>query len=141
MIGGIEKTIISIVLAYITSQLIKYVVDRIKGNPVSIISFFTRNAGMPSTHTSTTVALTASLFFNTGMSYLLILAGLFTLIVINDATHVRRETGEEAAIVNKLASKAKMKIRNLSENVGHKPIEVFVGLIIGTFWALILYVI
>lgn len=71
-----------------------------------------------------------------------------------DATGVRRQAGEQAAVLNRLVvdfntfvseaktwqqKEEKQKQRKLKELLGHKPIEVFFGGLTGIFIALFLH--
>jgi acid phosphatase family membrane protein YuiD len=132
----IEQAIISIILACCIAQTTKLLVNY-QEHKIWDFSQYLRNGGMPSSHTAVTIALTASLAIDTGLSYLTLVAAVFTAVVINDAMKVREETGEEAEILNGMMDKMHIVHRRLSERVGHKPIEVFVGAVVGVIAAMI----
>jgi acid phosphatase family membrane protein YuiD len=62
------------------------------------------------------------------------------LIVMNDAMKVRWVTQEQSKVINKL-TEGKPGFKKMSEHVGHKPLEVLVGLIIGIIIPIIIYAI
>ena len=60
---------------------------------------------------------------------------------VHDAVGVRRETGKQAVIINelkKLLSNEKIDEIKLKEFVGHTPVQVFAGVIVGIITALIM---
>ena len=100
------------------------------------------SGGMPSSHTSFVVSLTIMVGAMEGFGSALF-AVSFTLaaIVMYDATGVRRETGTQAQVINEILRKVFIDGKpisedNLKELVGHKPIEVAAGFILGVVVAL-----
>lgn len=101
------------------------------------------SGGMPSSHTSFVVALTLMVGFTEGFGASLF-AVCFTLaaIVMYDATGVRRETGRQAEVINEILRNVFISGKpiaddDLKELVGHKPLEVLAGAIIGVMTAAI----
>jgi len=133
----IEKILAAILLAFVTTQLSKTIIGYKKDGYWDWSRFFLQNGGMPSTHTSTTVALSMTLLFNTGFTELFAVAALFTIVVMNDAMKIRLEAGEEAKILNKVMEKDKILHKRLTKRIGHTPWEVFIGFLVGVFWAFI----
>lgn len=93
--------------------------------------------GMPSSHTSFVVSLALMVGIVEGFDTA-IFATCFTLaaIVMYDATGVRRETGKQGQVINEILRNVFIDGKpisddNLKELVGHKPIEVAAGAIIG----------
>lgn len=100
------------------------------------------SGGMPSSHTSFVVSLTIMVGAVEGFGSALF-AVSFTLaaIVMYDATGVRRETGTQAVVINEILRKVLIEGKpisedNLKELVGHKPVEVAAGFILGVIVAL-----
>jgi len=60
-----------------------------------------------------------------------------------DAQGVRRATGTQASILNKMMDdiywKGQIEEKRLKELVGHTPVQVLAGFIFGVIWAMILY--
>lgn len=103
---------------------------------------FFGDGGMPSSHSSTVFALTTFAGLNYGFaSFQFAVCFVFSLIVCRDAVGVRRETGKQAVIINelkKLLSNEKIDEIKLKEFVGHTPVQVFAGVIVGIITALIM---
>ncbi|MDP4084083.1 MAG: divergent PAP2 family protein [Bacillota bacterium] len=102
--------------------------------------------GMPSSHTSTIISLTTAIGLTSGFnSNEFAICVVVSAIVIYDATGVRRQAGFHAEILNKLIVDFNRLIetlkdpnlsntdskKKLKELLGHKPIEVFFGIITG----------
>jgi uncharacterized protein len=110
------------------------------------------SGGMPSGHTSAVSSLSTSIGLTIGWSSPeFAISTILSVIVMYDATGVRRQAGVHAQVLNrlvedvtKLLSEAKEKSpaetrEKLKEILGHKPIEVFAGLWFGIFVAIINY--
>ncbi len=91
--------------------------------------------GMPSSHTACIMSLATSIGMSEGFgSPLFALASVFCFIVMYDAAGVRRAAGKQARVLNKIIEADGEDINvqeKLVELLGHTPVEVFVGLIIG----------
>ena len=105
----------------------------------------TGSGGMPSSHSSTVVSLAVAIGVSYGVdSTLFALALIFAIVVMYDATGVRRETGKQAVILNRLLldnpfSWTGEEIdKKLKEYVGHTPLQVLMGAILGMLIALIM---
>ncbi len=126
-LAQIIKTIIHLILTK------KFVAERLIGS-----------GGMPSCHSATVCALTTSVIINEGISSpFFSIAFIQARIVMYDAMGVRRETGIQAKVLNEITvviEKMGSDLSNdekLKEFVGHTPIQVFVGAILGIAIALI----
>ena len=94
------------------------------------------SGGMPSSHSSTTCALMMMIGFSEGFdSPLFALAFAFSAIVMYDAAGVRRSTGKNAAVLNRLidrlANDGTFDEEHLKELIGHTPIQVLAGALLG----------
>jgi acid phosphatase family membrane protein YuiD len=90
--------------------------------------------GMPSSHTACITSLATSIGIVEGFgSTTFALAAVFTFIVMYDAAGVRRAAGKQARVLNKIIeSDGDINVQEkLVELLGHTPVEVFVGLIVG----------
>ncbi|MDD5898131.1 MAG: divergent PAP2 family protein [Clostridia bacterium] len=98
---------------------------------------FHGSGGMPSSHTSMVVSASIMLGALNGFDSALFAAALvFSSVVMYDATGVRRETGRQAEIINQILQDVLINGRPISnvelkELIGHKPIEVAAGAILG----------
>lgn len=94
------------------------------------------SGGMPSSHSALTVSLCLMTGFIEGFnSSLFALSFVLAAIVMYDATGVRRETGTQAKIINKILKQVifdgqKITDKELKELVGHTPLEVFFGAVL-----------
>jgi len=101
--------------------------------------------GMPSSHSSTVSALTTSVGIVYGLASPLFAASLvFAIIVMHDAAGIRRAAGRQASVLNRLG-KTLSKVfderfneDHLKELLGHSPIEVLAGSIVGVVVALLM---
>lgn len=93
--------------------------------------------GMPSSHTAMMVSSCIMLGSLYGYdSALFAVAAVLACIVMYDATGVRRETGKQAMVINRilqdvLINGKPISDQELKELVGHKPIEVLGGALVG----------
>jgi acid phosphatase family membrane protein YuiD len=99
---------------------------------------FVGSGGMPSSHSSIVMGLSTSVGLKTGwdsVSYAISL--VFALIVMYDAAGVRRAVGKQAIILNRMLEDMHnhrdkhIQEKRLKELVGHTPVEVFAGAILG----------
>ncbi|MEW6681077.1 MAG: divergent PAP2 family protein [bacterium] len=125
-------------LAWVIAQAIKTIVYTIRYHKFDFRSLF-RTGGMPSSHAGGTVALTVSLGRTEGwVSPLFVMSLVFTFIIMNDAASVRRSSGQQARILNKMITDGKIDVERVKEFLGHSPIEVIVGGILGAIMGVIL---
>lgn len=101
--------------------------------------------GMPSSHSAGVSALATYIATNKGSRHTeTALATIFGVIVMYDAQGIRRHTGEIAQLVNDLEDKFAafsgdfpsfefvQREKELKELLGHQPIEVLGGAVLGT---------
>ena len=100
--------------------------------------YFLDTGRMPSSHSSSVVSLSAAIGFVEGISSTnFALSVVLASVVMYDATGVRRAAGFQAQILNKIADNIlkreglKILDENLKEFLGHTPMEVFWGAILG----------
>lgn len=105
-----------------------------------------RAGGMPSSHSAlvTGVAHAAGLFSGFD-SAVFALAATLAIIVVYDATGIRRQAGIHAAVINTmiedLASGHPLKEEQLREVLGHTPLEAIGGVLLGLAVAHIIWLI
>lgn len=131
-----KNTIInSAFIAWFLAQFIKVLLSMYKGK--LDISRFTGSGGMPSSHSSTVLALTTAVCITSGyQSIEFAIALTLSGIVMYDATGVRRAAGEQAKIINYMMENwtdttPKMFTKELKELLGHTPLEVIAGATLG----------
>ena len=105
---------------------------------------------MPSSHASTVCALATMTAFTAGVaSFEFAIAVVFAIIVMVDASGVRRETGNQAIVLNELMEYfAKLKDNpprfshdKLKELIGHTPLQVQTGAALGIIIAVVVHLI
>lgn len=127
------------------AQLIKTIIHAIVTKSID----FTRligDGGMPSGHSATvsSLATAAALVYGLG-SFEFAMAFIFAIVVCKDAMGVRLETGKQAAIINEIVrafdelSTGKLTDVKLKEFVGHTPIQVLAGILLGIVNAVLLH--
>ncbi|MBQ6960143.1 MAG: divergent PAP2 family protein [Clostridia bacterium] len=99
--------------------------------------------GMPSSHTALVISLVISIAFQEGVhSSMFAIALALAAVVIYDALGVRRETGRQSEVLNQIITEMLVEgkpitEKQLKELVGHTPLEVLGGLIVGVTVTLI----
>lgn len=97
---------------------------------------------MPSSHTSLVVGLTTSVGVQHGLgSSLFVMCLAFALMVMYDAAGVRRHAGKQAEVLNALVEDYfqghPVSEQELKEVLGHTPLQVAMGALLGTVTALV----
>lgn len=101
------------------------------------------NSGsMPSSHSALVSALAVAIGEQYGFdSAFFSISTVFALIVMYDAAGVRRHAGIQAEVLNKIVEQIypnkNLTQQRLKELIGHTPIEVFAGCLLGIIFALI----
>ncbi len=135
------KYIIIPLVCAIVSQVIKFIIESFKNSEIDLERLLDGAGGMPSSHSALVASLTTVLALNEGItSPVFAVSLIFAFVVIYDAMGVRYETGKQAVIINQLTKKMNFKkqFQQLKEKVGHKPIEVLFGTLLGIGLAIIL---
>ena len=99
------------------------------------------DGGMPSGHSATVASLATMCGLTFGLqSVEFAITAILAIIVCHDATGVRRETGRHAEILNELLQSLETgKPVDLKELVGHTPLQVVMGILIGVGNAFLMY--
>lgn len=99
-------------------------------------SLLLRAGGMPSSHSALVSAVAHAIGLTAGFDTpLFALAVVLAMVVIYDATDIRRQAGRHAEIINAmvrdLVEGHPLHQEQLREVLGHSPFEAIVGLILG----------
>ena len=101
------------------------------------------SGGMPSSHSATVCGLTTAAVIKYGVgSFEFAISFVLSMIVMYDAIGVRRETGKQAKLLNSILMENPLKLsaevlqERLKEYVGHTPLQVVAGAILGVLLAL-----
>ena len=141
--SGIE-VIISAAVGNFIAQFYKFISFIITNKKLNLARLF-QTGGMPSSHTAFMVAMTTSCGLISGFNSVdFAIALVITFVVMYDAAGLRRSVGKQAAVINQIISELFSQHPHLSserfkELLGHTPIEVFVGAILGINIALIVH--
>ena len=136
-----NKPLIIAAMSWLVAGILKMFIE-LRVNKKFSLSRVIGAGGMPSSHTSTVIALVISLAFYSGVeSGSFALATIFAIIVIHDAVGVRLETGKQAKVLNTMmfesnAFKDLDFEKQLKEYVGHTPFQALVGAIVGVLVSL-----
>lgn len=137
---GLE-IIISATIANFVAQVYKFIFHAIKHKEVNFRRLF-QTGGMPSSHSSFMMGMTMSTGLLKGFnSVTFAIALCMSLVVMYDAAGLRRAVGRQANVLNQILSEVFSEHPHLSstkfrELLGHTPIEVFAGAILGVLIAL-----
>ena len=130
-------------VVWILAQTIKVVLGIARERRFNF-RWFIGTGGMPSSHAAGATALAMTCGFDKGFdSALFALAAVFAMVTMFDAQGVRRSTGQQAELLNKIIEdiywKGKFESNRLIELIGHTPIQVVVGSFIGFCMSIIFY--
>ena len=123
-------------LAWFVAQTIKVLLGLFIHRRLDI-SLFVTSGGMPSSHSALVVACTTAIGRLYGVEGpLFALAVMVSVVVMYDACNVRRSAGDTARLVNKLLEHmeqltAEEFADRLREVMGHTPLQVLVGALLG----------
>lgn len=131
------------VVSWAIAQIIKIIIDCIRNKTLNL-KLITSSGGMPSSHSSFVTSLACAVGFQEGFgSTMFAISFVLAMVVMYDASGVRRAAGKQAEVLNIFISnfeKHGVKIDStLKELLGHTPIEVFAGAILGIVVAIIMY--
>ena len=139
-----NKILISAASGWIIAQVLKTIIH----------TWFTKNfvaerlvggGGMPSSHSATVCALCTATAIQYGpASFEFAMAAIFALVVMYDAIGVRQESGKQAQVLNDMIEifthmgKDLNIEKQLKEFIGHTPLQVFCGGILGILTAIVI---
>ncbi len=139
-----NQVMITVVIAWATAQILKTLIYlRVEKTfrPERLVG----SGGMPSSHSSSVCALaTSAAFMYSVHSFEFTISFVLAAIVMHDAMGVRLETGKQARVLNALLEEnpfewqGEVFEQNLKELVGHTPLQVVCGAVLGVLIAVIL---
>ena len=133
------------VSSWFAAQFLKTVIYAIENKKWDWTRLF-GDGGMPSGHSATvsSLAMLSALTFGFG-SFEFAVTSILAIIVCHDAMGVRLETGKQAVKINEileafdLLHPNKISEANLKEFVGHTPIQVMAGILLGIVNAIVMH--
>lgn len=139
-----NQVLISAVAGWVVAQVLKTIIDLSLNksfNPERLVG----SGGMPSSHSATVCGLTTAACIRYGAgSFEFAVCFILSMVVMYDAMGVRRETGKQAKLLNSILLENPLKLNGevlqerLKEYVGHTPLQVAAGAVLGIFLALLL---
>lgn len=138
----LEISALSMIIAQVSKLFTKYFV---KGEWDFAVIMST--GGMPSSHTALVTTLTTTLGLIYGFTSVeFAMSFVFSAVIIHDAMGIRYEAGKHASVLNRIAKDVEYIMKRedhyderFKELLGHKPIEVFIGFLLGIAVGLIGY--
>lgn len=132
--------IIAGLAGWIVSQLSKYVVASFKNGGLASYRQLYLSGHMPSAHSATVISVLVVIGLRDGIeSGLFGLAVVFASVVLYDAMMVRRSSGEQGVALTALIKETNSKVPLPRVAIGHTPLEVAVGSLLGFLVGLAVY--
>ena len=135
---------VSAALGWLIAQVLKTLIYLII-NKRFVAEQMVGGGGMPSSHSATVCALaTAAGMKYGGGSFEFAISAMFAIVVMYDAMGVRRETGIQAKVLNEMMDlltnmgKEMSAEDRLKELVGHTPLQVLMGALLGVLIAVLI---
>ena len=139
-----NQVLVSAALGWLVAQILKTLIDTWYNKSFSPDRLW-GSGGMPSSHSATVCALTTSSALKYGLGgYEFAVGFILSLVVMYDAMGVRRETGKQAKLLNMIMENNIFEDNfehfeeRLKEFVGHTPLQVFMGAILGVVIAFVI---
>lgn len=137
-----NRPLIIATVAWITAQTIKVIYVLLTSKQLDF-GRFVGSGGMPSSHSAFVTSLSTAIGqlygWDSGQAAIAI---AFALVVMYDASGVRRAAGKQAEVLNKMldefAHHKHFSEERLKELIGHTPVEVLAGAVLGILLAIIL---
>ena len=138
-----NKVLVIPFLVLIITQVFKTIYFSIKNKKLDLFTLLT-TGGLPSSHSSLVSSLATVVFkVNGAGSAEFAIAVILAIIVMYDASGIRKAAGEHAKILNEMMEEkeyySSKEYKKLKELLGHTKLEVFIGLLTGIILTLILY--
>lgn len=129
-------------LAWLIAQVLKVIFSIISVGKVDLTRLVGAG-GMPSSHSALVMALAVSVGQDAGWDTpLFTIALVFAFVVMYDAAGVRRAAGKQAEAINQIINDIyrgeQISQERLKELIGHTPVEVLAGALLGIIIAFIL---
>ena len=132
-----NKVLVSGACGWLCAQVLKMIFYAVMNRKLSIERLF-GDGGMPSGHSATVCAMATAACMHYGVgSFEFAITAMVAIIVMHDAMGVRRETGIQAKVINEMLEvftnmgKKMSPEEKLKEFVGHTPLQVLAGGILG----------
>ena len=130
------------VISWLAAQVMKVILTLIVEKKADWHRLFGLG-GMPSSHTAVAVSVTVAVGIRMGFnSALFAISMALAMITMTDAMGVRREAGKQAQVLNRVVQEmvengGDIPEETLKELLGHSPLQVFVGAVLGLLIAIL----
>jgi uncharacterized protein len=136
-----NKILMVSVFSWFVAQILKIIINYKRSEEIDF-KLIMSSGGMPSSHSSIVTSMATCTGYTNGFdSSIFAVACVISMIVMYDATGVRRAAGEQAAILNvmiyKLGDPDLPIDTKLKELLGHTPVQVAAGALLGILIAVI----
>jgi uncharacterized protein len=130
-----NQALIGALIGWTIAQAIKVPLEYLRTKQWNWVLLF-RTGGMPSSHTALVAGVAHGIGLRDGFdSTVFAIAAVLAIVVIYDATGIRRQAGKHATLINAmiqdLASGHPLKQELLKEVLGHTPLEALGGFLLG----------
>jgi len=132
-----NNIIIAPICAWTIAQLLKVLIALVQKRQVDL-RYFVTSGGMPSAHSAIVSALATSVAMVEGFGSIAFgISVILALIVTYDAAGVRRAVGKQSIVLDRIVKELRERRpiseleQDLREFIGHTPVQVFVGAILG----------
>lgn len=140
-----NEVLVSALVGWTVAQVLKTLIDFALNKSFSA-ERLVGSGGMPSSHSATVCGLTTSAGICFGVdSFEFAICFVLAAVVMYDAIGVRQETGKQAKLLNLIMEQDLFKMNNeqrqkrLKEFVGHTPLQVMAGAVLGIVLSLLIH--
>lgn len=140
-----NEMLVSAVIGWTVAQILKTIIDFGLNRNLSL-ERLVGSGGMPSSHSATVSALTFAAALIRGIeSTEFAVCFVLSSVVMYDAIGVRQETGKQSKLLNLIMEQDLFHLSNeqfqqkLKEFVGHTPLQVLAGAVLGIFIAIFIH--
>ena len=138
-----NNVLICSISAWFIAQVLKIIITRVQTKKFDF-SKMVASGGMPSSHSAIVMSLSTAIGLTEGFDTIAYAMSLvFALVVMYDASGVRRAAGKQAKVLNKIVKHFENKDWHiegeLKELIGHTPVEVLAGAALGILVAMLFF--
>ena len=137
-----NNLLIDALYAWLVAQIIKTIIYAVVNKTLDFQRLF-GDGGMPSGHSATVTALATTAALDFGLdSPVFAVSFILAIIVMHDAMGVRLEAGKHAKAINELMALLGSDLdpeQKLQEFLGHTPLQVLFGAILGFVISLLVH--
>ena len=126
--------LITPVVAWFVAGSLKFVINSLIARKAAthLIGY----GGLPSNHSTIVCSMAALIGLREGLENPAFgVAVTLAFIVMLDASSLRRQVGKQASALNKLTTQENPTAPQLRERMGHTPLEIAAGVVVGTLVA------